>query len=416
MEKNLKSFEEKLTRFSDYLSHNAYIAGLQTSLMGMMPIILVGALASLINMLRMYLTFLPDFSMVNSFTIGLYGIMAAFLIPYRILEKKGLDKVKVIAGLTSLSCFMILIAPVFDEEGFIRIEFSRFGTAGLVVSMVMGMLVSFVFDLYNKSGLSKNRTALPDYTYRWYVDSLPLFFSIVSCWLLTYVAGFDVTIFLSNLFNPLVSISETYVGFVLIQLIMIVIYAFGVSPWCMFGVMMICIMNSFDINHGLAAQGLPATQVFSYELAALWQLGGMGCTIGLNVLMATICKSKKLKVLGRACLLPSYFGINEPLVYGIPVALNPILMIPFIGATFVSSTIVYIVYKLGIMPIPVNEAVFALAELPLFIREFSIGGWRLLLMAILIIAVTTLLYAPFIKLYDKKCLEEEELKASGVSE
>jgi PTS system cellobiose-specific IIC component len=134
-------------------------------------------------------------------------------------------------------------------------------------------------------------------------------------------------------------------------------------------------------------------------------IGGGGATIGLALFYAFFAKSERFKTLGRIALPASLVGINEPITFGSPVVMNPILMIPFFLTPLILWTISYVLRLVGFLPylngtnIPTGT--------PLVFSAFITGGWLTALVQLGLIALSFLIYYPFAKLLDKKALAEE---------
>ncbi|MBQ1911797.1 MAG: PTS sugar transporter subunit IIC, partial [Erysipelotrichaceae bacterium] len=117
------------------------------------------------------------------------------------------------------------------------------------------------------------------------------------------------------------------------------------------------------------------------------------------------CKSEKLKGLGRTCILPGIFNINEPIVFG-SVVFNPLLMIPFWICPIVVSIITYVVMKAGMVTIPSTS--FLLWYMPIPIQTYLTNyDFRGVILVLILLAITAVIYYPFVVAYDKQCLEEE---------
>ena len=134
-------------------------------------------------------------------------------------------------------------------------------------------------------------------------------------------------------------------------------------------------------------------------------LGGAGATIGLNILMLR-SRSKQLKTLGRLAIVPSIFNINEPLIFGTPIVLNPTLAIPFILAQTVNGVLTYLIMYVDIIgktftyvpwttPAPIGAAI-------------STMDFKALIWVLLLIIVDLLIWFPFFKSYEKQLILEEK--------
>jgi len=130
-------------------------------------------------------------------------------------------------------------------------------------------------------------------------------------------------------------------------------------------------------------------------------VGGTGGTLGLAVVCAFFSKSKTLKLVGRLSLGPGIFNINEPIVFGLPIVLNPILIIPYLLSPLVVATITYFAMSLGL----VNKIVASVPwTTPVFISGFlSTGGdWRAVILQVINMAIVVVFYYPFIAMWDRK--------------
>jgi len=143
---------------------------------------------------------------------------------------------------------------------------------------------------------------------------------------------------------------------------------------------------------------------------ALICLGGMGCTLALNI-WCLFSKSKRLKTLGRVCIAPAIFNINEPILFGTPIVFNPILMMPMWICTTVNATIVWIVMRTGLLAIPTIElAMVATIPAPFSTVMFT-GDMRGVIWWAVCLAVDLLIWYPFFKTYEKQEVEKEAAEA-----
>ena len=139
-------------------------------------------------------------------------------------------------------------------------------------------------------------------------------------------------------------------------------------------------------------------------------MGGTGCTLAFNIWLLT-SKSKKLKTLGKVCIGPSLFNINEPLMFGTPMVLNPILMLPILICTFVNSTIVFIVMKVGLLAIPSIELAMVSTIPAPFSTVMFTGDMRGVIWWAVVLVLDLLIYYPFFKVFERNTMaEEKELK------
>ncbi|MFS8652578.1 MAG: PTS transporter subunit EIIC, partial [Caldibacillus sp.] len=164
--------------------------------------------------------------------------------------------------------------------------------------------------------------------------------------------------------------------------------------------------NVEAINAGVEATGI-VTEPFFHMFT---HIGGSGATLGLVLLMLT-SKSDQLKQVGKTAIVPGIFNINEPVIFGLPIVLNPIMIIPFILGPAIIVTINYICFTTGIIPPVIVQPPFTV---PIFLGGFIATGGSVLagLLQIVNVIIATIIYYPFFKYYEKTLLEREKAEVT----
>ena len=167
-------------------------------------------------------------------------------------------------------------------------------------------------------------------------------------------------------------------------------------------------LTLLDNNAAAVASGEVAQHIFPEQFfqGFVW-IGGAGATLGLAILLAFRAKSKYGKMLGKTTVIPAIFNINEPIMFGAPIVLNPVLIIPFILAPVVNIVIAWAATVSGLVPAMHIAAPWTLPA-PLFAFMATGGSWTAALLGVVLIIVSALIYYPFFKIYDKKLLAEEQ--------
>ena len=133
--------------------------------------------------------------------------------------------------------------------------------------------------------------------------------------------------------------------------------------------------------------------------------GGCGSTLSLILAMIFFCKSKRIREIAKISIIPALFGINEPVLFGLPIILNPMMLIPFVMVPLINIIITYILMSIGIVPfcnglqIPWNT--------PIILSGLLVTNWAGALLQIILLILGVILYLPFIKKLDSKYIEEE---------
>lgn len=302
----------------------------------------------------------------------------------------------------------MLISPSLVNEGEITFTLSRFGASGMFLSIITGLFVAGVMNFAAKHSLFKEDTPIPDFVVGWFNSLLPITFILIVGWLITFQFQIDFFEVVIWVFSPLAKIVQSYPGFVLSVFIPVFLYTFGISGWVMMPVVYPVYMAGLAENSELVGKGMDAINIATQETCyAFSSMGGIGTTLALAVMMVFLTKSAQLKAIGKATIIPSIFNINEPLVFGAPIAFNPYLMIPmWINAILVPS-IAYGAMYFGFVNIP--SETFLLWYMPYpFTSYLATQDFRAVILAIVIFVITWFVFLPFLRAYDNSLLKKEK--------
>ncbi len=409
MNKFMNYVEQHVAPLIRKIGQNIWISATQEAILAAVPATLVGSVATLISVFRGFgLSFLPDLSMLSSFSFGLFGLFLAYQLPCIIMEKKRHRKVARQAGLAGLGLFLLLVYPSFNEDGNLVLTTANLGAGGMLNALVSGYITAIVFNIFVNHSFFKEDSALPSFIITWFDSIIPWTLCLLFGILLTFTLEFDLIEAIRALLLPISTFSQSFGGFILVVTLILFMYSFGISAWIIFPLLSLIWMEGQNANLALVAQGLPPTNVHTYEVFQMCFIGGQGATLALCLFMTFLAKSKRVKTVGRAALIPSIFNINEPIVYGAPVAFNPTLMIPFWFAGLANCIIVWIAFSSGLCTVPVEPFRMTMPSLlyaPLALK--SISG---LILHLVCFTATAVIYYPFFKVYDKQCCEQDESK------
>lgn len=392
------------------IARNPWLAAVQEAILSAMPVILIGSFATVFGVLREYIPQLPDLTMLNNFSFGLISIFLAYLVPSNIMEKKKHKKTAKQAGMAGIALFLMFIYPMFDDAGNFVVPFQNFGSAGMLSALVAGMLVAAVMNQFAKHSFFNEESALPDFITVWFDTLIPITIVLTFGWVLTFVMDISIFDVVTAIFTPFINIGQSFWGFVLLNFIgYAFLYTFGISTWIIYPVTSVICLQGIGANQAAVAAGEAATLIHTGEACNLFLLGGGGCTLALSI-MLLIAKSKRLRTIGRTCIVPSICNINEPLVYGAPIAFNPILMVPMWIVGLVGPIMTWCALDWGLVPIPYEIFNFWYLPSPIvgFMVTKSIAG---LIFVLVMFAVSWIIYYPFFKVYDNQCVAEEKAEA-----
>ena len=409
MKKNMLWITDKFAPKMNKVVENPWVAAVAGSMMKGLPFILAGSLISFYNVFRSYVSALPDLGKVADFSFGFISIFLAFLVANQCMEKKKLSRYTIVAGLISIAVFVMFSMPEFNEQGEIILTFNRMGATGMLVAMLVGLFTGCIFNLYSKLHILENNVTIPDFVTEWINNLIPILCILLISTTIVFTIQFDIFDFILSLFSPLQNFGQTLPGFVLICLIPAVLYTLGVSNWLFYAASLPIFMAGIQGNIEAVAAGKEAVNIVTSETvftAALITMGGMGATLPLNVMMM-FSKAKKLKVMGRICIGPSIFNINEPLVFGAPIAFNPIMMVPFWLNSIAGPVIIWFSMRLDLLNIPYRMMQIGQIPAP-FSSVMITEDMRAVIVYIILFAVYYIIWLPFFKVYEVQCLNEGE--------
>lgn len=408
MSKIMDWLENKFAPAMSKITQNPWVSALSGSMMKILPIIMTGSLIFFYNVFRSWIPAMPDLSGVLQFTFQLTSLILTFLVANQLMEKLGHTRYVLNAGLTSIIVFLIAIKPTIGDDGIFSVEFGRFGPTGMFVALVVGILVSVVYHFYAKLHILEDSVTIPDFVCEWINQILPMFLCVLLGTIISSNLNIDIYQVISAVFSPLEHLGRTLPGLIIMMMAISFLYSMGISTWFLGTFTTPILMAGTAANLAQVAAGQTPTNIVCYEtiyLLSLMTLGGQGCTLTLNVHML-LSKSKRLKSLGKVCIGPSIFNINEPVVFGAPIVFNPILMLPMWINTLVSAVIIWFVMSWGWLDVP--AASVTTGQIPAPIGYIIVtGDWRAIIFWVLIFVVTFLIWKPFFKVYEKQVMKEE---------
>ncbi|AOW96347.1 PTS cellobiose transporter subunit IIC [Borrelia miyamotoi] len=213
---------------------------------------------------------------------------------------------------------------------------------------------------------------------------------------------------MTNIFKPILYVSDTLLGTLVIVFIIQILWFFGIHGSHIIGVILQpIILTNLEINTRAFSENLPIPHILAGEfLNGFAFIGGCGATLGLAIPMLT-SKVQHLKTIGKLSLIPGIFNINEPITFGCPIVLNPILGIPFILVPLINTTIAYTLTNFGFIE---KTKVLIPWTTPGPLSAFISTGLdpRAFILSLLLLVLSTIIYLPFLRAYEKVISKQEQ--------
>ena len=421
------------------------IRAIKDGLVYSMPLIIVGAVYLLLFQLPVQALAdmvtasgaVPYLAHAYTSTFQITGLIAALGVAYQWAKNEGLEPIS--AGIISIAVFLILIPDyvVVDAEAGTTVsglDKTWLAGQGMIGALIAGLLTGLVYSWFIKKDIRiKMPDGVPDGVAAAFTGLIPAAVMITAA---TVIYGlcdaiFHVTpieIIYKWLQTPLQGFGDSLVGVIVFETLIPLLWWFGVHGATVVGSVSSTIattnnLENADIFAKLTAQGmsrseaiaaLPANggHIFTDAFVNCFQaITGSGVTMGLVIFMVFFAKSEQMKQVGRLGLGSGIFNINEPILFGTPIVMNPQLFIPFVLAPVIGNALAYILTSIGF--IPYTMGVTVPWTTPPIISGFLCIGWQGALMQIIELVISFFLYLPFARAVDNELYAHEQGNAEA---
>ena len=419
--KKLIEFIEKGKPFFEKISRNIYLRAIRDGFIAGMPVILFSSIFILIA----YVPNAWGFAWPKNieamlmkpygYSMGILAFLVAGTTAKSLTDSvnRSMPKTNQINYMSTFLASMVgllLLAADLVEGGF---GTGFLGTKGLLTAFLAAFITVNIYKICIKNEVTiKMPGEVPPNISQVFKDLIPFTLSIVILYVLDILArqfiGTGVAETVGKFFAPLFSAADGYVGITIIFGAYAFFWFVGIhGPSIVEPAIAAITYANIDVNLNLMKAGQHADKILtSGTQMFIVTMGGTGATLIVPFMFMWICKSKRNKAIGRASVVPTFFGVNEPILFGAPIVLNPIFFIPFILAPIVNVWI----FKVFIDVLGMNSFT---ANLP-WTTPGPLGivlgtNFQLLsfVLAALLIVVDFIIYYPFVKVYDEQILEEE---------
>lgn len=421
IEKFANFLERHLSEPMTKLAGQRHLRAIRDGIIATLPLIIVGSFF-------LILAFPPlpkDWGITEFLTANIGKILLPYRMSMMIMTlyavfgigsslAKSYGKDGLTGGILAELAFMLTIVPTaIPKVSGVGVDWvlpmALIGSGGMFVGIIVSILAIEIYRLIDDSGFKITMPEqVPPAVARSFEALTPTAVVVVLMAIITYGFGFDWHGFIGGLVAPLISATDTLPSVLLIVFLITLFWCFGIHGVSIVGTLarpLWLVLLEQNATADAAGQALPAIAAEPFYQWFIW-IGGSGCTIGLAILLAFRAKSKYAKTLGKTAILPAIFNINEPIIFGTPIVMNPTLMIPFVVSPLVCAIIAWTATALGLVN---RVSVIAPWTLPGPIGAFLATGGdvRAFVLSIILIIISIVIYYPFFKIYDKKQLEEE---------
>lgn len=428
----LSKLESVLMPMAEKIGKNKYLIAVRDGFLLSMPLLIVGSFFLLIanfpipGWSQFWARFFGDnwasyFSKPTDATFSIMAILAVIGIGYSFAEQMHIDRLFG-AAIALVSWFLIMPYEILVGDTVVGgIPLGWVGSKGIFVGIICAFLSVHIYAWVNKKGwVIKMPEGVPPTVEKSFAALIPAGVSVLVFFVINVV--FAMTPY-HNAFNfiftilqtPLLKLGNTLPAMVIAYIFLHFFWFFGVNGGSVVGAVFNPILQTLSADNLAAFQaGQPLPNIISQQFQDLFAtFGGCGSTLSLLIAMLLFCQSKRIKSLGKLAFVPGIFGINEPIVFGLPIVLNPMILIPFVLVPTINIVISYICMSIGLVPLCSGVAIPW--TMPVILSGFLATGWQGAVLQFLLLILGVFIYMPFIKMMDRQYLADEA-KATGSSE
>ena len=354
-------------------------------------------------------------------TFNIIALIGVIGIAYKYVKNEGYEALN--AGVLAAVTFILTTDSfVVTESGeIVSNVINKTWTAGqgMISAIIIGLLVGWIYSWFMKNDIRiKMPAGVPEGVANSFTALIPGFVIVTGATLIYSFFKFVLdTTFIEAVYafiqTPLQGLTDSLGGVIVMTLMIPFLWFFGIHGSTIVGGIIGSVLTANSLaNQAILDSGMALTIenggriVTQQFLDQFINVTGAGMTIGLVIYMIFFAKSAQCKELGRLGGVPGLFNINEPILFGTPIVMNPFLAIPFIAMPVISGLILYFSIAVGL--VPMFGGVMVPWTTPPIVSGFLVGGWKMAVLQTFILALFFFVYLPFIRKIDKMNLQAEK--------
>ncbi|HEW5533526.1 TPA: PTS transporter subunit EIIC [Streptococcus pneumoniae] len=423
-------FIEKGKPFFEKLSRNIYLRAIKDGFISSMPAVLFSSIFILIAAVPNIFGFkwsdeqLAFILKPYNYSMGILALLVAGTTAKSLTDSVNTRSMEKTNQINYMSTFLaavvglLILAADPIEGGFAN---GLLGTRGLLTAFLAAFITVNIYKVCIKNNVTiRLPEEVPPNIAQVFKDVIPFALSVLSIYGLDLIVrnifGTNVAESVGKILAPLFSATDGYIGLAIVFGAYAFFWFVGIhGPFVVEPLIVAISYANIEANVQLVQAGIHADKILNpVTQTFVVTMGGTGATLVVPFMFMWLCKSKRNRIVGRASVVPTFFGVNEPILFGAPIVLNPIFFIPFVTAPIINVWIM----KFFVDVLQMNSFSIILpwtTPAPIGIVMGTALAPLSFVLAITLIIIDTLIYYPFVKVYDHQILEEER-KGNSSSE
>lgn len=429
----------KIMAYAYRLGNQRHLCAIRDGFVAMMPLLVLGSMVTLINTIPGIINSMfhtewawPEWlRTINGNvwwgTFDMIGLIAVFSIAYSLAKYYEADGLA--AGIVSVATYLSIVPQSIVAVAEDGTEVGAWGNInraftnaqGLFVGIIVALLATEIFVRLKKSGKLeiKMPDGVPPAVGRSFAALFPGFITIIG--LVTFfvflekLSGSNIFTLIKNFVSaPLLNVADSLGYALLVVLFTHVMWFFGLhGSNILEGIIQPISLQMMDANMTAFANNQPVPHIVTKPfLDTFVYIGGAGAVLGLLLSIFLICRSKQYRMVANLSIAPNVFNINEPVIFGLPIVLNPILFVPFVIGPMIITTVSYFATAIGFVPRVI--AIIPWSTPPIISGLLATGGaWQAVVLQLINIFISIVIYLPFIKAADRAEIKKELAAEEG---
>jgi len=421
---------DKLKPVFEAIAANKYISAIRDGFIACMPIIIFSSIFMMVAYVPNAWGFYWPDNVTNTlmvaykYSMGLLALFVAGTTAKNLTDSKNLElpktnQINPVAVIVASEISFVILSILPLKTG---VDLTYMGTQGLICAYIVGLIVPNIYYVCIKNNVTiKLPAQVPGNIAQSFKDLIPMGLSVTAFWL--FGVGFKAATgtvlprWIIQVLSPLFQASDSYLGLALIAGAMAFFWFCGVQGPSIVQPAVVPIMIA---NTAANLQQYQAGQHVSHVLAMntmdyVMNFGGTGATLVVAFIMLFAARSAQLKAVGKAAFVPGTFSVNEPVLFGMPIIMNPMFFIPFLATPIVNVCL----FKFFVSVLGMNSMMYTMPwTVPAPIGILISTGFAPLAFAfvLLTLVLDVAIYFPFIRVYDSTLLAEEKAKEEVIED
>lgn len=415
MKKIYGFLENKLMPFTNKVGNIPALIVMRNAMMSLVALLVVGSICAMlanfpIEAVKEFLAPMNTlFTSMNKVTTGSMALIIAIMVGYY-----GANQYNVDIGPAMVISTTAFLASQLTPDG---LNTGGLDSNGLLSALVIGFIsVKFLQLLKERNIGIKMPAGVPEAVSQSLDSLIPITVMVMLFSFISMGLGFEINTFMINLLAPFANIFNTLPGYVIYHMACAFCFFCGLNSWIIMAAIYPILISNGAANEAAFLAGETIPYIITNSTDILIWVGGTGSTLALVLLMTFRGKSETYRAVGKVSLLPGIFEINEPVIFGTPICMNPLYFFPFVIIPGILAGATYALMDAGIIAMPVI-ANLTWRTPPLIIGWLmSNGALSTTIWAVLVFLISIVVYYPFFKIGDKMEYEKEQARAKELAE